>query len=349
VLKRIKRRTLDAAQGAGVLSIARESSWRGRRLLILGYHGVSTDDEHEWDGALYMPPALLRRRFEVLRDGRYTVLPLGEALERLRDGSLPPRAVALTFDDGAYDFYSQARPLLEEFGYPATVYLTTYYSTFQRPVFNTMLRYMLWKARGSALDAIGLTASGAPLQLGTELQREAAFSAIASWCAAQHLSGNEKDAVLVTVAERLKLDYRGLLSRRFLHLMSPDEIGRLPRDLIRVELHTHRHRVPTEFRAFEREITENQRAIAAATNGAVATHFCYPSGVTHPLFPTWLAQLGVVSATTCFPGIASRGSDPFLLPRLIDTTGVADVEFESWLSGAAAFLPRRRVRAHAPI
>lgn len=349
MLKKLKRRTLHAAHGAGVLSIARESSWRARRLLILGYHGVSTDDEHDWDGELYMPPSLLRRRFMALRDGCYTVLPLGEAVRRLYDGSLPPRAVALTFDDGATDFFSQARPLLEEFGYPATVYLTSYYSAFQRPVFNTMLRYLLWKARGRTLDASALTTGGAPLALETETERSVAFAEIARACVANGLSGQAKDGVLAVVAKRLGIDYAGLLARRFLHLMSPEEVGRLPRTLIDVELHTHRHRVPTDRAAFDREIIENREAIAAMTHGARATHFCYPSGVTHPSFPAWLERLGVESATTCFPGIASRASEPLLLPRLIDTIHVADVEFESWLTGASAFLPRRRVRANAPI
>lgn len=348
MLKMLKRRTLDAAHGAGVLSMARDSSWRGRRLLILGYHGVATGDEHEWDGELYIPPALLRRRFEMLRAGKYAVLPLAEAVRRLSDGSLPPRAVTLTFDDGAHDFFSQARPLLEEFGFPATVYLTSYYCTYQRPVFNTMLRYLLWKERGRTLDTSGLTEQGVKLSLASAAQRTAAFDEIARAAAARRLSAREKDSVLETVARRLGINYDDLLKRRFLHLMSPAEVGRLPRELIDVQLHTHRHRVPTERAAFDREILENRRAIAAMTNAAPATHFCYPSGVTHPSFPGWLKGIDVTSATTCFPGIASPASDPLMLPRLIDTVNVAEVEFEGWLSGASAFLPRRRVRANAP-
>jgi len=129
--------------------------------------------------------------------------------------------------------------------------------------------------------------------------------------------------------------------------MSPDDVSTLPRDLIDVQLHTHRHRVPTDRALFEREIRENREAIRGMTSES-ATHFCYPSGVTNPAFPQWLRELDVVSATTCYPGIASPSSDPLLLPRLIDTTNVADIEFESWLTGASAFLPRRRVRANAP-
>jgi peptidoglycan/xylan/chitin deacetylase (PgdA/CDA1 family) len=351
VLKTIKRRTLAAAHSAGIMSIARESAWRGRRLLILGYHGVSSGDEHQWDGSLYIPPALLRARLEALRDGGYHVLPLGDAVRRLYEGQLPPRAVAITFDDGAYDFYTQARPILEEFGFPATVYLTSYYSRFQRPVFNTMLRYLFWKARDRTLSTADLADQTETLSLHTEPDRDRAFGVIAGACAARRLSGREKDEVLTEVARRLGVDYQDLIRRRFLHLMSPDDVSRLPRELIDVQLHTHRHRVPTDAEGFEREIVDNRREIAAMTGVAEsdAAHFCYPSGVTNPSFPGWLRRLGVTSATTCFPGIASAESDPLMLPRLIDTVNLSPVEFEGWLTGASAFLPKRRVQATVPI
>lgn len=351
MLKAIKQRTLAAAHSTGVMTLAKESGWRTRRLLILGYHGVSSDDEHEWDGELYIPPALLRRRFAALRDGGYRVLPLDEAVRRLYDGTLPSRSVAITFDDGAYDFFTEARPLLEEFGYPATVYLTTYYSRFQRPVFNTTLRYLLWKARGQTLEVGGLADESGTFDLQRVTDRDAAFAAVARACASRQLSGADKDEVLSRVAERLRVDYAGLLRRRFLHVMSADEVARLPHDLIDVQLHTHRHRVPTERSAFEREIIDNRREIAAMTGRPLerAKHFCYPSGVTQASFPGWLRSLGVVSATTCFPGLASVDSNSMLLPRLIDTVNVADVEFEGWLTGTSAFLPRRRVHASVPI
>jgi len=348
VLKRLKRGTLGAARVAGVLGFARETSWRQRRLLILGYHGVSAVDEHLWDGELYMPPELLRERFTLLRDGGYLVLPFGEAIQRLFNGSLPPRAVALTFDDGATDFHSKALPLLEEFGFPATVYLTSYYCQLQRPVFNTVLRYIFWKSRKQSIDTAGLTASGGSFSLATPTEREAAFTAILRHCTERRLSGLDKDGIVADAAARLGVDYDELLRRRLLFLMSPEEVAGLPRGLVDVQLHTHTHRVPTDADAFEREIVDNRRIIQELTGAPPAIHFCYPSGVTHSSFPGWLRRLGIASATTCFPGIASAASDPLLLPRLIDTVNTSPLEFESWLTGASAFLPRRAVRANAP-
>ena len=53
------------------------------------------------------------------------VLPLNEGIRRLRQNSLPPAAVSLTFDDGYANNLSVALPLLERYGLPATVFLTT--------------------------------------------------------------------------------------------------------------------------------------------------------------------------------------------------------------------------------
>jgi len=62
---------------------------------------------------LFVTEAFLRRRFEIIRDGGYMILPLGEAVARLRGGTLPGRSVVITFDDGFYNFIAAAAPLLE--------------------------------------------------------------------------------------------------------------------------------------------------------------------------------------------------------------------------------------------
>jgi peptidoglycan/xylan/chitin deacetylase (PgdA/CDA1 family) len=65
----------------------------------------------------------LRHQLQALRRVA-TVVPLGDALDALAAGrALPPRAVALTFDDGYRDNLDLAVPLLEELGLPATFFL----------------------------------------------------------------------------------------------------------------------------------------------------------------------------------------------------------------------------------
>jgi peptidoglycan/xylan/chitin deacetylase (PgdA/CDA1 family) len=71
---------------------------------------------------------ILEQRLGILRAGDYNVL-LGEALQRLFAKELPPRSVSITFDNGTYDFYKQAYPILKRYGFPVTVYQTTFTAT----------------------------------------------------------------------------------------------------------------------------------------------------------------------------------------------------------------------------
>src|SRR5688572_7542986 len=176
-LKAAKLAVLRLAKMSGLSRLMRESAWRRKRLLILAYHGISVTDEHEWSPELYMPLQGLRARFEMLRDEGYNVVSLREGVARLQAGTLPPRAVALTFDDGMVDF-QRAVPLLQEFGFPATVFVTTYYAQKQVPVFKITCRYFLWMGRGTTISGDGLTSNGKPLDLNTERERHDALRAI---------------------------------------------------------------------------------------------------------------------------------------------------------------------------
>jgi peptidoglycan/xylan/chitin deacetylase (PgdA/CDA1 family) len=104
-----------------------------------------------------------------------------------------------------------------------------------------------------------------------------------------------------------------------------------------VELHTHRHRTPSDEKLFRREIRDNLTGIQALT-GQRACHFCYPSGVYLPSFFPWLADEGVVSATTCKPGIVARPAPIWELPRYVDTMYQGMADFSCWVSGVAGLL-----------
>lgn len=347
MLKQLKRRVLKVSKSLGAFEFLRNSNWRTQRLLIIGYHGVSLEDEHRWDPKLYVAPEVLEERLRLLRDGVYNVLPLGEAVDRLRAGTLPPRSVALTFDDGTADFALKAFPLLRKYGFPATVYLTTYYSRFNRPVFGPFISYVMWKSGRARVRSTDLMSSlpAEEWDLRDPNQRERAQRAIMAYADDAGLSGAEKDALAMSLAERLGVDYEDLVARRILCLLTPEEVQQLSAAGIDFQLHTHRHRTPVDEALFAREIDDNRRDLTSMT-GQEPTHFCYPSGVYEPEFFPWLRDAGVVSATTCDTGIASASTDPLLLPRLIDTMNLSKIEFESWLTGAGNFLPLRPHQTH---
>lgn len=345
VIATMKEAAISLSERTGVMERVRRSAWRRQRLLILCYHGVSIDDEHLWNSRLYVSPQFLRRRLDLLKRGGYEVLLLDEGLRRLRDGTLPQSAVCLTFDDGAYDFYARAFPVLQEFGYPATVYQTTYYADYNRPVFDTFASYLLWKS-GRGEVSLGSIVPGAGVRdLRNADARNETLRTLLEHASTMALSGEAKDVLLVRLADLLRVDLAPLLRRRILQIMNPFEIQELSKRGIDFQLHTHRHRSPKEQEAFAVEIGDNRRWLEDVT-GHVARHFCYPSGVYRRDMMEWLSEQGIESAATCDPGMATSDISPLLLPRFIDTQGISDNVFRAWASGVAELLPRRTRFAH---
>jgi peptidoglycan/xylan/chitin deacetylase (PgdA/CDA1 family) len=338
-----KELLFSLAQRAGLLTWLRDSRWRRERLLILCYHGVALLDEHEWNPELYVTRELLRDRLRYLRDAGYSILPLREACERLTLGTLPPRSVSLTFDDGTVDFSRLVVPLLEEFSVPATIYLTTYYSDLRIPVFDTVLSYVLWKGRTSKADLGSLCDSPVPVRVSTAAARDHARGALWEHATKLGLDAHAKNSFVARIADRLQVPYDRVLESRVLQIMSPDEVAALPRDLVDVQLHTHRHRTPPTRELFVRELRDNADRVRALRGASASlTHFCYPSGVYDGAFLPWLRESGIEYATTCVPGIAAVGDDSLLLPRFIDSGAHSTATFEAWASGFAAWLPKRR-------
>jgi peptidoglycan/xylan/chitin deacetylase (PgdA/CDA1 family) len=343
MLKKFKQATLRSLKTSGLSTLVQNSRWRRERLLILAYHGVSIDDEHLWNSSMYMSPEQFRQRLELLKRSGCAVLPLSEAITRLYENSLPDRSVAITFDDGNFDFQRRAFPLLKEFGFPVTLYLTTFYSQFNKPIFGIFCDYLLWKGRHERLDLTEITGRDSTLELRSLAARDEARRAIESFATKQKLTAEEKNSLAAILAKQLKIDYDALIEKRLFHLLAPDEVKQLASAGADIQLHTHRHRVPLDRELFLREVKDNREGIHAMT-GLHATHFCYPSGVHDSRFLPWLQEAGIVSATTCETGFASRRSNPLLLPRFLDSAALSPIEFESWLTGVSAALPRRRER-----
>jgi peptidoglycan/xylan/chitin deacetylase (PgdA/CDA1 family) len=335
---------LRTLQSGGVLERVRDSRWRQQRLLILCYHSFALDDEHLWRPALFMQPSLFDERLAMLKAGGYNVLSLGEGLERLRRGDLPPRSVALTFDDGTCDFYKLAYPLLKKHGFPATVYQTTFYADRALPIFSLICSYMLWKCRDRSLAANPNIGIPDAVDVSTPEARQKVVHGMIYFAATRQLSTAQKHELAAELAGMLGIDFRALLARRLLQLMNPQEIKELASAGIDFQLHTHRHRTPRDRELFDRELEDNFAVLSALTNSR-PVHFCYPSGDYDLQFLPWLSAKGIISATTSVAGLASRRKDPLLLPRFIDTSARTPLEFESWLTGVGALLSKEAITA----
>jgi peptidoglycan/xylan/chitin deacetylase (PgdA/CDA1 family) len=89
---------------------------------ILMYHSVSLT---ALDGErLAVTPQTFRRQMEFLKKHHYNVIPLRDLVDIVRHKKrIPRKTVVITFDDGYKDNYTQAFPVLKEYGFSATIFV----------------------------------------------------------------------------------------------------------------------------------------------------------------------------------------------------------------------------------
>ena len=92
---------------------------------VLMYHEIA--DITASPVPLAVAPEVFADQLAYLHDAGFTAVTAGALAQILAGGAgaLPERPVVLTFDDGYGDFYSQALPLLKQYGHTATVFPTT--------------------------------------------------------------------------------------------------------------------------------------------------------------------------------------------------------------------------------
>ena len=91
------------------------------------YHSIADEAAPRFE-RFVVPPHRFAAQLERLSERGYVGLTVSQLVGRARAGSpLPPRVVALTFDDGYADFSTTALPLLHRYGFPATLYVATAY------------------------------------------------------------------------------------------------------------------------------------------------------------------------------------------------------------------------------
>lgn len=100
------------------------------RLRILSYHGVCDDylGREAWMPRYFVTKSAFENQLQYL-ERHARVLPLGEAIDRLKNGTLPPRSVSITFDDGYANNLQLAYPLLHKYRMSATVFVSSDYTS----------------------------------------------------------------------------------------------------------------------------------------------------------------------------------------------------------------------------
>ncbi|AQR69459.1 polysaccharide deacetylase [Janthinobacterium sp. LM6] len=293
-------------------------------LSILIYHRVLARPDPlfpgEVDAALFQRQLRLLKRF-------YTPLPLGDAVRRLQDGSLPPRAACITFDDGYADNAQVALPLLLRHGLHATFFIATGYLDGGQ-MWNDTVIDAVRQAPGAVLDLRAQELGTFPVA--TLAQRQAAIAT---------LLGRLKYLPFAQ-RQRLAMQIRRQAGARASApaMLSTAQLRQLHGAGMTLGGHTASHPILSTLaeRAAQLDIANGKRQLESLVQAPV-TLFAYPNGKAGRDYGAphvaMVKRLGFQAAVATDWGVARPGADLDLLqlPR-----------FTPWDRGRLAFLWRMR-------
>lgn len=293
-----------------ILKSALSLASRGR-LSILIFHRVLAEPDPLLPGE---PSAAQLEALLLHVKRRFSILPLADAARRLYDATLPPSALAITFDDGYADNLAVAAPILHRLRVPATVFIATGYLD-RGWMFNDGV---IEAIRATKLDRLDLS----PLGLGVH-----SLASVSDRCAAiNRIIGTIKYHPGAERAERAQgvLRAAGVAAPAPL-MLRRDSVRSLLDFGLDVGAHTVTHPILTTTSAADawHEIHESKADLEQLTGRPVEL-FAYPNGTPGTDYSSehvrMVRELGFIAAVTTAPGVASRASDPMQLPRFTPWT-----------------------------
>jgi peptidoglycan/xylan/chitin deacetylase (PgdA/CDA1 family) len=289
---------------------------RADRLLVLGYHNI--ESTWFWPSRPGAGIATFARQMRVLHRIA-NVVPLEDALDALAAGRpLPPRAVALTFDDGYRDNLELAAPVLRGYGMPATIYLVPGFLSGEQHAWWERLGWAVGRARARRVRL-----DGHELVLGDD---GAALRAVETLVKRMTHDGR------MNAVERLVEDLRpsGEYRADELFLDWDAARGLVPAGMT-VGSHTLSHAIlGRETAADQRvDLRESRRLLQRELSAEVAT-LAYPNGTRDDYDDATFAaarEAGYSHAVTAWGGPVSADAPPFEITRSMVSTSTSAPRF----------------------
>ena len=276
------------------------------RLCVVNYHRIL----ETYDPLLETEPDVATFRWQMELLARcFNVLPLHDAVQLLRNGRLPPRAVCITFDDGYRSVHDLALPILKELGLPATVFVTTGYVGGGN-MWNDRIIEAVQSLPGGRLDLTPLNLGVYPL--GSLAERQKTVQALTE--ASKYLPPQARLDLIKRLEQLVGADLdHGLM-------LTAEMVVALDRAGIEIGAHTISHPILTslEDASALQEIAGGKQALEAIIGKPVRL-FAYPNGKIGKDFDErhmrMAREAGFAAAFTTSMGAVTSAQDLFQLPR----------------------------------
>ncbi len=246
----------------------------------------------------------------------FNVLPLDAAVDRLRDGTLPARAAALTFDDGYADNHDVALPLLQHHGLPCSFFIATGFLDGGR-MWNDTLIESVRRSALSHLDLRGLAdASGKDLGRHAMVDVPSRRAALGNLIErVKYLAPEQRQVCVDAIAKRAEVTPPDDL------MMRSEDVRSLRRAGMQIGAHTVSHPILASLDAQQAsdEIARSRDALEALLGERVGL-FAYPNGkpgtdYLPAVHPGLVRELGFDAAVSTRWAAARLGEDLFQIPR----------------------------------
>lgn len=241
----------------------------------------------------------------------FNVLPLDDAARRLREGMLPSRAAALTFDDGYADNHDVALPVLRRLRMPCTFFIATGFLDGGR-MWNDTVIETYRRTRNVSLACGDLVPALGDVVCETVEQRSRAIEATIN--AVKYLEPSQRQRVVDELARRGGAQLPDDL------MMTSEQVRGMRRAGMQIGAHTVNHPILARLddAAALGEIRDSKCRLESLLDEPVAA-FAYPNGKPGEDYLNRTVGLareaGFETAVSTAWGAASRDTDPLQLPR----------------------------------
>jgi peptidoglycan/xylan/chitin deacetylase (PgdA/CDA1 family)/glycosyltransferase involved in cell wall biosynthesis len=274
---------------------------------ILLYHRIAEAQRDIHD--LCVKPDAFRAQMEHLA-AQYHPVPLVQLAMAAREGWLPDRAVAISFDDGYADNLEVASRILLELGIPATFFVTSEGLQGRAEAWWDALGEIFFGS--TPLPSRLFSASGDDLPTSTPEERKRTHWVI--YHRIRAATTQQRDAHIAHLKEWAGFDTAGRTAR-LINREELWELGRRPGHSIgghgahHLSFSAH---APDVVRA---DIAQN-RALLEQQLGRIVMTFAYPFGDCDANSVEAVRAAGYRAAATCEEELLRPGADPLRLPRI---------------------------------